>query len=312
MLLSVKIFLFMGAVALLQMIPITGVILMFAMVPFWSVLLVNLGFVVLAFEAATGRAPLWAGALPLLWFGGYALAAWFSHMQADRFIAGMERANAGVSLPFDPATQDLLIRPGRDDSTRGLSLTARQMVVYYGLQRAFEKGPWDNGDPMRSTWIEQGDCPDRMGAGVQDGRVWNRLHVGGYGTGEKMRSVPGICLWSGEGAPTRGFVTVESGRVETAGGLITTQRQEIILRAPDGQEVRLQSGQATPLSWWPMPIIGGALNSGAAKWQTFAGFHRESIYKRPHLALRSDRAVGTALGLRFQEPKDRFAARFAP
>ena len=46
-----------GLVFVLQLIPFTGIFLMFLLAPFWSVVTLNLGFVALAYEAATGRVP---------------------------------------------------------------------------------------------------------------------------------------------------------------------------------------------------------------------------------------------------------------
>ena len=101
-----------GAVYLLQLFPYTGIFLMFALAPFWSVILVNVGFVSLALEAlARPRHILWLIA-PALYFGGYAGAAYLSHAEFDRIDAELHEHNAkamAAAPQFDHSRNDLVV-----------------------------------------------------------------------------------------------------------------------------------------------------------------------------------------------------------
>jgi hypothetical protein len=69
--LSLACFIATAVVAALQWVPFTGIFLMFLMAPLWSVVLINLGFLAMIFEAVMGLIPRWAIVIPLLYFGGY-------------------------------------------------------------------------------------------------------------------------------------------------------------------------------------------------------------------------------------------------
>lgn len=68
---SLGFFVVTAAVFLLQVIPVTGVFLMFALAMFWSIVLINAGMIGMAAEAALGRVSRWWLLLPLAFYGGY-------------------------------------------------------------------------------------------------------------------------------------------------------------------------------------------------------------------------------------------------
>jgi hypothetical protein len=123
-----------AVVYLLQRFPPTGIFLMLFLAMFWSVILVNAGFIGIGIEALTGRVSLAWLLLPLLYFGGY--YAFYAKDQAALAAARAHYAkfNSGKSLPFDPARQDVIFQKGKGD----FHPTPQDFVRRFGLKRAFD------------------------------------------------------------------------------------------------------------------------------------------------------------------------------
>lgn len=123
-------------VYLLQRFPFTGIFLMLVMAPFWSVVLVNLGFVGLGIEAAVGRVPRIWGLAPILWFGGY----WAVLAAEDRIMAAERSRLAGVNavarFVHDPARHDIIVEKvaGEDD------YLASGLLQHHDIQAVYSVG----------------------------------------------------------------------------------------------------------------------------------------------------------------------------
>jgi hypothetical protein len=77
---------------------------------------------------------------------------------------------------------------------------------------------------------------------------------------------------------------------------------------PDGRQYRLLGGSASPLSRWPIPVMGCALNSGAPSWDCFHGFYRDSftpIVSGDTRYGRDNVVLAQALGLKRVAPEQR-------
>lgn len=72
--LSFVFFLLTAIVMLLQVFPYTGILLMMIGAALWSILLINLGMLGTAVEAAAGRVSRWWLIIPVAWFGAYTVA----------------------------------------------------------------------------------------------------------------------------------------------------------------------------------------------------------------------------------------------
>ena len=68
----------------LQLFPVTGIYMMFLAAPFWTMILINLGFGLMARDAWRDPAQRWLMILPLIWFGGYFVVTSVSHWEAHR------------------------------------------------------------------------------------------------------------------------------------------------------------------------------------------------------------------------------------
>lgn len=136
MLYSIRTFIAVAVIAAVQLVPIVGQLLMPLALPFWSVVLVNAAFILIAYEALTGRTGRWALVFPVLWFGGYAVATTVSHIHADQLLSEVRQANLRKIMAFDPQSQDLVLHLAGSDQTLG-SLQPRTMVLNYRLERVF-------------------------------------------------------------------------------------------------------------------------------------------------------------------------------
>jgi hypothetical protein len=133
--LSFVLFAFTGIVYLLQLFPLTGMFLMIVAAPFWSVLTVNAGFVVLGLEALSGRMPRLCVLVPLAWFGGYAAVAALNHVAFEQLKREVTARNAGKALPFSPETAALVINPNAD-ALGGAPLRSHPILRAAGRLRA--------------------------------------------------------------------------------------------------------------------------------------------------------------------------------
>lgn len=287
----------LAAALVLQLIPITGIFMMMLGGPFWSAVLINLGFALMARDALTGAASKWLLLPPLLWLGGYLAIAAVSHAQANRFISAIVSENSGVRLAFDPSREDLVIYSQNTSEVRGLSPEA--FIQSYGLIRAY--GVSQNN--FNANWSEKKEtvykyqlvfspCYGTGGSRADAIRDW------GDGTEGAEVVAQSLCLHSSEGAPQLPPVSIKAAPERKDTGLAVTASQEIRVERPGGEAAVLKAGWAQPLYWLPVPIIGCGLGDG--HWNCFASFKRERILiasKDPTLNAPND-AVGRALGLR--------------
>ena len=287
-------------VYLLQRFPLTGVFLMIVGAALWSVVLINLGMIGIVVEAVTGRfTPLWL-AIPLLYFGGYYAA--YASDRAMLAKVGQETArfNAGKSLPFDPAQQDLLI----DTRTDGLGLTPSDFVERYGVPRAFgsDGRVWLVATKDVCTLVNSDH--GFMTAGIQ-ARMMTRPGKRRYST-----VGTGYCLVMMPGKPDKPVVRLTQKEDETRRGTLPVRITTMTAQdTVSSRTVVVRSGIASPLKRLPMWMMGCALDSGTPAWRCWHGFMRDSFTQLlPGLPRYSSGVpvVAKVLGL---QPGDDFAGR---
>lgn len=260
---SLWFFVITGIVFLLQLIPITGVFLMIFGAAFWSVVLINLGMAGLIVEGVTGRAsPLWL-IIPALYLGGY---YWLyrSDQHSLRAVAGeFARYNQGKSLPFDPERRDLVVEGG---------VGASEFTERFGLARAFSgQGQVYLVGTEESCALLRDNAVFRS-AGIHSNWITRE------GPSRWKKLATGFCTIMMPGKPDKGIV-----RITEEAGTSRHRRLPVRIRtftARDetaGTSAAVRSGSAEPLKRFPMPVMGCALNSGAASWDCFAGFMRDTV-----------------------------------
>ena len=259
-----------GVVYLLQLFPYTGIFLMFVMAPYWSVILVNVGFVSLAIEALSRRGYLLWLVLPALYFGGYLGAVSVSQGEFARLDAEMRAFNAkavAAAPAFDPASLDVVIDK---DSYRAGGL-ASALATRYGLGAAYETNPNFKTASHQAYWL--GKAP--LCQEIRRNRTAGSASVNAYSLRSKdRRERSSLCRVSGPADPTKASIVVELAETKQKDWLLPTTLQTLTLRYPAGGTVTLKTGYAAPFSWLPLPVIGCWLNSGGPSWDCSAGFMR--------------------------------------
>lgn len=260
----------------LQLFPPSGVFLMFLMAPFWSIVTVNLGFATIILEVLFRHASVAWLLLPAFWFGGYAVTAYVSHAQVANLDAQIRAINATERVPFDPARQALVVNPAWNDN---LSQLASTVVREYRIPVAYEMQSERTGRVYRaSRLMADPQCQtirqDRryMAARVMAQPIYEE-------TKEKFRRTPSnICLVTMTEDPVLPTLLVE-GKQEKHEDLVTPYvLTRMSVYDTEGKVIAQPvAGHANPLYWFPMPILGCGLNSGAAKWQCMTQFWRINV-----------------------------------
>lgn len=256
-----------GIIFVLQLVPYTGIFLMFMMAPFWSVVTVNIAMIAMIGEALTGRLARAALAIPALYFGGYIAAASASHLELWWLRAEIAAANAPVKVAFEPF-RDALVLSGPE--AKNLS---SGFVRGYAIPVVYEA---NTNFPTAAHLSRRVSGPTGC-AQVRSMRNGAAAGVFAAGFHDKGRFVEGRCEIQQPEDPVGPAYKVDA---------ISSKRDEILLprielsisiHPPDGGRVKLRAGYAAPLKWLPMPAMGCGLNSGAAKWQCFASFLRDGF-----------------------------------
>jgi hypothetical protein len=292
---SILLFLFTGVVFLVQHFPLIGVLLMILGAPLWSVITINLGFILMAKEAWQGKLPRALVLLPVLYFSIYAGIAVAGHLQLFRLQREIATNNQSVHVPFDPQQNDIIIRTKIVNSGPGLSKVAENLVeaydipVVYGLNGAL-RGPtylsYRVSTKNECDAARRGD-PTIVTFAFQENGQFNF----------------GLCLMRRPEEPTKPAVSVSDEATTTQNWLLPTTVETITVTDSNSQAFTLKGGTAAPFSWIPLPVMGCMLDSGAPGWRCFTGFQRASFTP---LAGQSSRdadhnantaAIAAALGL---------------
>jgi hypothetical protein len=265
---SLVFFIATAVVFALQALPVTGIFLMFAMAMFWSVALVNLGMIGVALEAASGRVARSWILLPLGFYGGYWTLAALDHATLRRLGQAYDLANASVTTDFDTGRQALVF----DQDGSGAWLTQNfALPVAYTVNANFPKGF------LSHRMMESAVC-----AKVRQNPTLNAsfVHAFGFHDGEGMsgrRMEKRFCALSMPEKPDVALVRVSRQETKTREGTLPLTRVTTTIQMPDARRFELLGGVAAPLSWWPMPMMGCGLNSGAPSWDCTAGFWRNGF-----------------------------------
>jgi len=296
---SILLFIFTGVVFLVQHLALVGVFLMIVGAPFWSVITINLGFVLMAKEAWQGKLPRALVVLPILYFSIYAGVTIAGHSQLQRLRGEIAATNRAAHLAFDPQQNDLVIAAKVVDSGPTLSKVAENLIEAYDIPVVYGVNGSRRGPAHLSYRIaEKKDCnaikrgdPNIVTFAFQENGVFNF----------------NLCLVRRPEDPTKPAVTVTAEESPaTLDWLLPTTLETITVTDAENQTVTLEGGTAAPFAWIPLPVMGCALDSASPKWRCFAEFERAAFTplagERGHDLDRNANtaAIAAALGL---EPK---------
>ncbi|MBU2580489.1 MAG: hypothetical protein KJ622_02060 [Alphaproteobacteria bacterium] len=255
-----------AVIYLLQVIPFTGIFLMILAAPFWSIITVNAGFFFLALEAlARPQHRMWLLA-PALYLIGYVFYANQSHQEFARLDAEFREFNAGKSVAFDPRANDLVIAKKAD----GLGGAALTFVRDYDLEVAYV---------ANANYATAGHIATRIGLksicdGIRKNPDARAARIYGHGLHIDGKISKTHCSYSGPEDPRRPAVRISIEQAKSESWLLPATIHTLTIKDPYGRVTELKTGQAAPLPWIPMPVMGCALNSGAPSWDCFQGFFR--------------------------------------
>ncbi len=300
-----------AAVFLLQAFPVTGIILMLMAAPFWSIGLVNAGFIGTGIEALSGGISRGWLLLPLLWFTGYGAVAWNDHAVLGKLRDQAAAQNVTVRVPFD-AEHEVLVSNEGGAGNSGVGIA--WFVQNYALSVAYSFNPDAGESQFRATRLADNalcrrlfDTPEGRASGVRP--MWFHDSPG-------QRIADGVfeqrfCTIDVPQAPDLPQVLITRNENETKVDGLPVTLITTTIASTDGATHVLSGGVASPLRWFPMPVIGCALNSGAARWSCTMQFWRDSAQPIERVGRRfgaGDVALAQALGLRRVLPADRSAA----
>ena len=147
---SILLFLFTGIVCLAQHVPYLGVFLMVFGAPLWSVVTINLGFLLMVKEAWDGTLPRAVVVLPLLYFSIYAGITIAGHRQLSRLRQEIAQNNQAMHVAFDPKQNDLVVETKVvKGSTSPLGNVPEELVEAYDIPVAYG----DNGNPRVASHV---------------------------------------------------------------------------------------------------------------------------------------------------------------
>ena len=254
---AVKCFLFTGAVFLLQVFPLTGMLLMILAVPFWSVITVNLGFLLVIADVVAGTLPRGALALPAIYFGGYFVTAGVSHFEARSLANGILAENAGKSLAFNPNQESLYFESQGPAPNVASDFSLDTLIESYAINSAYRRWETSKSCPvygaveLRSWGCAQGSgviATDSNGCVTTTEAIWassgKRLLKGICRARTPVRSLDPTVTLRRAAAQTKNTTLYEAG-VET-----------FELKRSDGASVQIKAGHVYPLAWLPIPIMG--------------------------------------------------------
>lgn len=222
-----------AVIYVLQLIPFTGIFLMFLAAPFWSVLTVNAGFAHLAAEACLGKVHKAWLILPIAWFAGYEIAALQSHRMAWNLDRQFRDLNSHQNLNFDQNEKEIVFLP----TSEVLSGAPQTLVARYQLNAAYERNP---NFPNYSHLVYR----------------------------ENVRTPED---------PTKGILLTSGSYKDFSGHLLPYRKYTITMLDRSTRTSTLLAGNAAPLSWLPLPILGCTLISGAPSWNCAFQFWRTNV-----------------------------------
>jgi hypothetical protein len=301
---SLMLFLATAIAFLLQMVPYTGVFLMFVLAPYWSIILVNGGFIALAIEAATRKVPMLLIIFPIVWFGGYLAVAYESQAEFERLGHEIAAGNAGQVLAFSSAQGDIVVDGTNSSELAGL---AASLIQSYDIPVAYEI----NGNFKDATHLAYRLANTSVCKHIKDGSSYARNGVFASWFHENNVLVKDICQVRRPSDPKLRQFIVSSKISKSESFLLPHSIVEIQIHQQFGDTINLRSGFGTPLGWWPRPVIGCYLDSGIPNWKCAAGFHRpysQTLRNSTNATVGTPEVIAKALSLTYSPASQRKAS----
>jgi hypothetical protein len=292
---SLFLFAFTGAFFLLQY--LAGGLLYFIGAPLWSILLINFGFIGILIESISGVTNKYWLVLPILWFGGYAGFAIWSHYQGSRAEQEIFSRNVSATVPFSATSASLVLTS--HISAGELIKTARILVRDYEMPVVFY-GDAAQGRSL-ATRLAIGEACDPSKFAVSSSMEF-------VSAPDVSSRAAWKCWISIEEPPNAPITSVDVQASEAAHiGWEPVTIDTLSITKGGGASIKVFKGFANPLNWLPTPVLGfcykGALGGGAAV--NCSGFMRERWLSNPNDPTKARglaSTIASALGIEKKAP----------
>lgn len=283
---SLLVFLLSPILAVLQIFPITGVVLMMVAAAAFHAGIINAGMFLLAAEAIAVRKFVWL-IVPAVWFGAYGHMAWQSHAEIAAFEEFVAHENYGTRIEFNQPTQALII-----ESSGILHRFSQNLLDDYSVTEIFDSNVYG---VTRKRLANASTCatatkiiPPYLGAPpVSPVREPN---------GRFDSKLPGVCWITSHEKPDREELRVtsthEDGKFNAS---LPYSIDRVQISSLKGLISQAAQARAHPYVWFPTPFFGcGLISGGTPRWECTGYFMKDTIQVGPNLL---DQTIA-ALGLR--------------
>jgi hypothetical protein len=294
------------ALGLLQLFPVTGVILMIVGGALWCGLAVHAFLIGLGVEAALGRVPRFLLFVPLAAYGAYYVMYLQQAREIDARAQQLKAGNPSLVLPFDPVRHSLVLPRTHAQLVAG----HYDVPVTYDAQSNFRPEGF-----VSHRLLDRQQCTD---ARATQARLRAQKSRAAFGLVMPVRVEDGaltpnhikdVCLLNfPEKPPLQQIVVTRHGddAVWRRQPGISEQSTDFSL---DGKVfATYRTASVWRLSPLPLLLIGCTLNSGNPSWDCFANFNHalEVINTAPENVDRAryDLPESIVLGLRKYVPDD--------
>lgn len=239
-----------AVIFIIQVFPPIGIILNLFRAPYWSVITLNLGFILIIKACLGGGLPRFMLAVPFIWFVGYYILAGYSSWTVSALDYEIKQEINAAGAAFAPLSADVIII-----SEAPLS----RLSLDYNLKQ-FYRPPRKNCRSTIKTEVNTNWC-DRKGD-VQNGctimaQPWTSI------TGKQL------CWEQKIAEPLQPAVTITDEGVTADSFWYRGEIRRLSFLTTSGEKFEVTAGRVASLSWFPSPIIGCSLVDQPSSWTCF-------------------------------------------
>lgn len=243
---------FAVCITALQIVPgISDIVILKLAAPDWVPIIYNVVCIGLVIEVLIRRIH-WLWLIPpVLWFGGYMIYQLHTNRQIDRIQAEIDAISAGQTMPFDPATADLVF-------DRDMPGEPGRILQHFDIPRVFRAGAGLDDRHLASYATTAERCAElRRKANSERALVM----LESYAFGATPGNVADMCIYAVTAEPERAVYRVSRQSRREMRGRLPVEIEIQTIRAPGGKEARVAQAavrnlQVIPFAMYLCPHIG--------------------------------------------------------
>ncbi|QTD54498.1 hypothetical protein [Parasphingorhabdus cellanae] len=254
---------------LLQLVPGLRLILLFLLVPVWSIFFINAAFIGLLIEARLRQIHMLWVLLTVVWFGGYYGWMLHEHIILNKVAKTVAAKNVGQKLSFDSSKQSLVFANGYD---------AIRFIRQYDVEEVYEFN--QSGGENQYSAIRVVDsvvCSKFQRDKIAIAAGVRTIDLAPSHRDRSSGNVNGAaCAIRIYERPTKKQIIASLSRVEDQLGNIPIIRTKALVQAQDGDRLILSGANAATLEKFPMPFAGCTpTDKYMEEWKCWIGFARD-------------------------------------